>query len=149
MTIEMKAAAGSAIQTCVAHLRNLGDDATQAHWNVQGMAFGPLHKLFGKIYEEAYDLRDEFAEFARALGVQINVRALVEPLTTPIDVLSPGDTCEAYTRLVLHALEALLVVMRVNAGIFNDSGDLVTSDLFIKGASKLQHLVYLVKSQIP
>lgn len=91
MTIEMKAAAGSAIQTCVTHLRSLGDDATQAHWNVQGMAFGPLHKLFGKVYEEGYDLRDEFAEFARALGVQINVRAPVEPLTTPIDVLSLKD----------------------------------------------------------
>ena len=48
MTDEMKVAAGTAIQTCVAHLRNLGDDATQAHWNVQGMA-GPLHKLFGKL----------------------------------------------------------------------------------------------------
>lgn len=149
MTDAMMVAAGLAIQACVAHLRSIGDDATQAHWNVQGMAFGPLHKLFGKVYEEAYDLRDEFAEFARALGVQINVRALVEPLTTPIDVLSPGDTCEAYTRLVLHALEALLAVLRTNAGIFNESGDLVTSDLFIKGASKLQHLVYLVKSHIP
>lgn len=149
MTDAMMVAAGSAIQACVAHLRSLGDDATQAHWNVQGMAFGPLHKLFGKVYEEAYDLRDEFAEFARALGVQINVRALVEPLTTPIDVLSPGDTCEAYTRLVLHALEALLAVLRTNAGVFNESSDLVTSDLFIKGASKLQHLVYLVKSHIP
>jgi starvation-inducible DNA-binding protein len=38
------------------------------HWNVQGMGFGPLHELFGKIYADHFEAVDELAERVRALG---------------------------------------------------------------------------------
>jgi starvation-inducible DNA-binding protein len=38
------------------------------HWNVTGMAFGPLHDLFGKIYTEHFAAMDELAERVKALG---------------------------------------------------------------------------------
>ena len=38
------------------------------HWNVTGMAFGPLHKLFAKQYERVFQNIDEIAERVRALG---------------------------------------------------------------------------------
>jgi len=37
------------------------------HWNVTGPTFGPLHKLFGKQYEELQDAADLIAERIRAL----------------------------------------------------------------------------------
>ncbi|MEL6337656.1 MAG: DNA starvation/stationary phase protection protein [Pseudomonadota bacterium] len=41
--------------------------AQNYHWNVTGMAFGPLHELFQKIYEEHFEAQDEIAERIKAL----------------------------------------------------------------------------------
>lgn len=38
------------------------------HWNVEGIYFQELHKLFETIYEEVYDSIDPFAEKIRSLG---------------------------------------------------------------------------------
>ena len=37
------------------------------HWNVEGILFQELHKLFETIYEEVYDSVDDFAEKIRAI----------------------------------------------------------------------------------
>ena len=37
------------------------------HWNVEGPNFGPLHKLFGKQYEDLQEAIDLIAERIRAL----------------------------------------------------------------------------------
>lgn len=42
--------------------------AQNFHWNVTGMAFGPLHDLFGKVYTEHFAAADELAERIKALG---------------------------------------------------------------------------------
>ena len=41
--------------------------AQNFHWNVTGMAFGPLHALFQEIYEDHFAGQDELAERVRAL----------------------------------------------------------------------------------
>ena len=38
------------------------------HWNVEGMNFGPLHKLFENQYEELANMIDEIAERVRQIG---------------------------------------------------------------------------------
>lgn len=38
------------------------------HWNVRGLHFGPLHKLFKKQYEKLSSWIDEIAERIRTLG---------------------------------------------------------------------------------
>ena len=38
------------------------------HWNVKGMAFGPLHELFQTIYSDHFDAQDVIAERIRAVG---------------------------------------------------------------------------------
>lgn len=42
--------------------------AQNFHWNVKGMAFGPLHELFGKIYSDHQAAIDDLAERIKALG---------------------------------------------------------------------------------
>ncbi|MEL6268064.1 MAG: ferritin-like domain-containing protein, partial [Pseudomonadota bacterium] len=41
--------------------------AQNYHWNVTGMAFGPLHDLFQKIYEDHFSAQDELGERIKAL----------------------------------------------------------------------------------
>ena len=50
-------------ETCVETMK-----AQNYHWNVTGMAFGPLHELFQKIYEDHFEAQDELAERIKALG---------------------------------------------------------------------------------
>ena len=45
--------------------------AHQYHWNVEGMFFQPLHKLFGKIYEEVWPEIDRIAEHIRAMDAYV------------------------------------------------------------------------------
>ena len=42
--------------------------AQTCHWNVTGMAFGPLHALFQEIYEDHFNAQDLIAERIKALG---------------------------------------------------------------------------------
>ena len=42
--------------------------AQNFHWNVTGMAFGPLHALFQEIYEDHFQAQDDLAERIKALG---------------------------------------------------------------------------------
>ena len=41
--------------------------AQNFHWNVTGMAFGPLHDLFQSIYEDHFSGQDDLAERIKAL----------------------------------------------------------------------------------
>ncbi len=41
--------------------------AQNFHWNVTGMAFGPLHTLFQTIYEDHFVAQDDLAERIKAL----------------------------------------------------------------------------------
>ena len=42
--------------------------AQNFHWNVTGMAFGPLHDLFQRIYEDHFQAQDDLAERIKAIG---------------------------------------------------------------------------------
>lgn len=41
--------------------------AQNFHWNVTGMAFGPLHALFQEIYKDHFEAQDDLAERIKAL----------------------------------------------------------------------------------
>ena len=58
-----------ALNQCVAETAVTTMLAQNFHWNVTGMAFGPLHDLFQKIYEDHFVAQDDLAERIRALDV--------------------------------------------------------------------------------
>ena len=56
-----------ALNQCVAETAVTTMLAQNFHWNVKGMAFGPLHDLFQKIYEDHFIAQDDLAERVKAL----------------------------------------------------------------------------------
>ena len=48
--------------------------AQNFHWNVTGMAFGPLHALFQEIYEDHFTAQDDLAERIRTIGHAVDGR---------------------------------------------------------------------------
>ena len=60
----------------------LAVSAQGLHWNVKGLHFvGPLHSLFGEIYEDLFETSDEIAERAFALHLRSTVPINVVDLT--------------------------------------------------------------------
>jgi starvation-inducible DNA-binding protein len=68
-------AAASWLQRLVPQLVSLTLDAKQAHWNVTGPGFLPLHQLTDELADHARDWTDRAAERAVALGLAVDARA--------------------------------------------------------------------------
>lgn len=81
-------ASSGEVLTCLREIvGELHAGATQArecHWNVTGMSFGPLHALFGEVYDQLSDMEDTVAERVRALKGKMPVTCInaVFPLAT-------------------------------------------------------------------
>ncbi len=60
-------AIADALNQCVAETAVTTMLAQNFHWNVTGMAFGPLHDLFQAIYEDHFTAQDDLAERIKAL----------------------------------------------------------------------------------
>jgi starvation-inducible DNA-binding protein len=67
--------ASSWLQRIVPELAALTIDAKQAHWNVTGPAFLPLHALTDQLADDARAWTDRIAERAVALGFAVDARA--------------------------------------------------------------------------
>lgn len=94
--------------------------AHQFHWNVEGMFFQSLHKLFGKIYEEVYGSIDEFAEKIRGLDTYMpgsytrfsmlseidDENQLLEPKAMVAELLSDSDKMVKVFKMVFDLSEA-------------------------------------------
>lgn len=67
----------SCLRELVAEVHGSALCAREAHWNVRGVHFGPLHSLFGDAYTELAEIEDVLAERVRALGALL-------PATLPL-----------------------------------------------------------------
>ena len=67
-------AAASGLQKLLPELVALSLDAKQAHWNMTGPAFLPLHALTDRIAEDTRAWADRIAERAVALGFYVDAR---------------------------------------------------------------------------
>lgn len=82
----IRAQAAEKLQALVANGVVLYLAAQDAHWNVKGPAFGPLHDLFGELYDTTRNLVDRMAERTVTLGgtaCGLAVLATKETVTPP------------------------------------------------------------------
>jgi len=120
---------------------HLALQAKQAHWNVKGPSFFPLHELFDKVYAEATEWTDLLAERAVQLGgIAEGTLKLVSQRTR-----LPGESLDRSAgRDHLEALSESLAVFgkSVRQGIETSAraGDQDTADLcteISRGADKM------------
>ena len=69
-----------ALQMLLSASLSLSNRVQEAHWNVKGVNFGPLHTLFGDIYDFLIDAADLVAERIVQLGGQ----AVANPCGGPL-----------------------------------------------------------------
>ena len=115
--------------------------AKQAHWNVKGPGFYPLHELFDKLYDEAGDWADLLAERAVQLGGIAEGTLAEVSKSTRLQAYPPTLAAgRAHLEALIDSLSGFARTVRAAAGKAGESGDSDTEDLFTeisRGADKM------------
>jgi starvation-inducible DNA-binding protein len=120
--------------------------AQNFHWNVTGMAFGPLHALFQTIYEDHFAAQDELAERARAIDTRAGGSlASMLKRSKVADHDGTGDAV-AMIRALLVAQETLSATMAGLADVAESHGDLLTQDMAIGRGQVHDKFAWMLRS---
>jgi starvation-inducible DNA-binding protein len=128
---------------------DLYSQAKQAHWNVKGAQFFPLHELFDKLAEELAAYLDLIAERATALG------GLAQGTVRMSAANSQLPECELYVTDSLATVEALADRYAALAGSTRQAiksaesqGDADTADLFTEVSRGLDKALWFLEAHL-
>jgi starvation-inducible DNA-binding protein len=120
----------------------------QAHWNVEGSDFFPLHKAFQEQYEDLFEAVDEIAERVRALDSyavgglsRLAKMAEMDEFTAPLPQ-------KDYVAGLIVAHEKLIQDAQQAREVSGQSNDLETQDLMIGRIAWHQKTVWMLKSYL-
>jgi starvation-inducible DNA-binding protein len=121
----------------------------QAHWNVKGMQFISLHKLFDDLHEQVEEHADTIAERIMALGGTAfgTLQSAVENTQLrkyPIDIFAAKDHLEHLT----HNFAIFGELARNNIKDAEEFSDMGTSDLYIDLARMLDKNLWFLEAQL-
>ena len=137
-----------AVYQCVCETTIATMLAQNFHWNVTGMAFGPLHSLFQEIYEDHFEAQDELAERMKAIG------AYVDGNLTSMLKKSKIAECEGQIsdvemiQAMVHAQETLASTIAGAGDIAANNGDKLTEDLCIERGLKHEKFAWLLRAHL-
>jgi len=150
VTNHMQAPAGitEAVQKCLSETAIETAKAQTYHWNVTGMAFGPLHALFQEIYEDHFSAQDRLAERIKAVGGHADGRfskALEVATITECDgAISAREMVQQLSEDQAYLSSAL----RNLAGLAEDANDIVTNDMAIERADIHDKFAWMLKAHL-
>jgi starvation-inducible DNA-binding protein len=138
---------GTVLQESLVDLIDLHLLAKQAHWNLTGRNFRPIHLQLDEVVAFAREYADDLAERAVAIGVNPDGRARTVAERSKLHQLETGWLPDDK---VVAAVTDMLGEMskrfrdRIET---TDDTDLVTQDLLIKVAQKIdeQHWMFAVQ----
>ena len=139
-----------ALYQCVAETAVTTMMAQNFHWNVTGMAFGPLHALFQEIYEDHFTAQDDLAERIRSIGHAVDGR-LLSMISASKVIEDETDAIKTDVEMISSLLEAQRIVAATLAGasdIAASYGDKLTDDLCVERARVHEKFAWLLESHI-
>jgi len=128
---------------------DLYSQTKQAHWNVRGIHFSELHKLFDELAEAIEPFIDELAERAGALGGQANGTARMSAKATRLpeyglDIVTGDQHLQALTErysLVANATRTAIDTVM-------EWGDQDSADLLIEQSRVLDKSLWFLEAHI-
>jgi starvation-inducible DNA-binding protein len=146
---EDRRAIGSELQAVLITLTDLALAGKQAHWNLVGRNFHPLHLFLDTLIDSWREAGDAVAERAVALGYQPDGRAQTVAQTTILEPLPEGqildeDVIAAFTARLTAAIGDL----RERMDRLEDV-DTVTADLLHGVAAGLEENLWMIRAQAP
>ena len=139
-----------AMYQCVAETTVTTMMAQNFHWNVTGMAFGPLHALFQDIYEDHFHAQDELAERIRSIGHTVDGRLSamigVSKVTEDPDGAYKGD--KEMIKALADAQRTLAATLSGASDIAAANGDKLTEDLCVERGRAHEKFAWLLQSHV-
>jgi starvation-inducible DNA-binding protein len=142
-------AIGAELQSVLVTLIDLSLAGKQAHWNLVGRLFHPLHLFLDELIESWRDAADAVAERAVALGYQPDGRAgtvvehsILEPL--PEGQILDADAIAAFVALLTTAIGDI----RERMDRLEDV-DTVTADILHGVVAGLETNLWMIRAQSP
>ncbi len=138
-------AAASVLQRLLPRLVAVALDAKQAHWNVTGAAFLPLHALTDELAADLGAWSDRVAERAVAAGMAVDARpeTVASTVTQPFPTGSVADW-EVIAELISR-LEELIAVIHGYLGDL-ESLDAVAHDAVIEILEGLEKYHWMLRA---
>lgn len=122
--------------------------AQNFHWNVKGMAFGLLHDLFQKIYENHFVAQDDLAERVRALGAHAEGTLAGMLKRSKIDENDGYASAEEMIRVMEQAQVVLASTLAGAGELAADHGDTLTEDLCIARGQTHEKFAWFLRSHL-
>ena len=139
-----------ALYQCVAETAVTTMMAQNFHWNVTGMAFGPLHALFQEIYEDHFTAQDVLAERIRTIGHAVDGR-----LHSMIDASKVVEDENGAVKTDLEMIASLAEAERTVAATLSgasdiaaSNGDKLTEDLCVERGRVHEKFAWLLESHL-
>ncbi len=137
------------LHMCFVDTLHLSLQAKQAHWNVKGMQFIPLHELFDKAHSVLGDYTDDIAERITALGGTAR---------GTLKTVSHESTLKAYPEDIYKGedhLKALAANFSITCQVVRNSisplekiPDLGSADLLTEISRGLDHHLWLLEAHL-
>lgn len=122
--------------------------AQNYHWNVTGMAFGPLHALFQEIYEDHFTAQDELAERIKSLDGHAEGRLSVLLSRSRVDECDGHIPAEKMVATMAADQRTLAGTLATVAEAAAANGDPLTEDLAIERGQTHEKFAWILRSHI-
>lgn len=122
--------------------------AQNFHWNVTGMAFGPLHALFQKIYEDHFVAQDDLAERIKALDGHADGMLAAMLKRAKISESDGHGSDKDMIAALLEAQETLAKTLAGCGELAAGHGDTLTEDLCIQRGLAHEKFAWILRSHL-
>ena len=148
LTTDARAAIVEALNQSVAETAVTTMLAQNFHWNVTGMAFGPLHALFQEIYEDHFVAQDDLAERIKALDGHAE-GTLAGMIARSKVSEHEGDAKDTERVAALMTAQETLASTLAGCGeLAADAGDTLTEDLCIARGQTHEKFAWMLRSHL-
>ena len=148
LTVSAKEAICEALNQCVAETAVTTMLAQNFHWNVTGMAFGPLHALFQQVYEDHFTAQDDLAERVKALGGHAEGQLAGMLKRSKVAEHDGHATAEQMVETLAKAQATIAATLAGTAAVAEEHGDLLTQDLAIARGQVHEKFAWLLRAHL-
>lgn len=148
LSTDARAAIADALNQCVAETVVTTMLAQNFHWNVKGMAFGPLHDLFQKIYEDHFIGQDDLAERVRALEAHAEGMLAGMLKRSKVKEHDGHATDVEMIRMLKEAQETVAATLAGAGELAAEHGDTLTEDLCIERGQAHEKFAWILRAHL-
>ena len=148
LSTDARSAIAEALNQSVAETAVATMLAQNFHWNVTGMAFGPLHDLFQTIYEDHFVAQDDLAERIKALDGHAEGTLAGMVARSKVKEHDGHASDREMVKAMQDAQETLAATLAGTGALAAEHGDTLTEDLCIARGQTHEKFAWMMRSHL-